>query len=207
MKAVNTSEVSERSKKFSKPADELRIAVTFRRPHDRLGPTKAPARLSSASVMSFVPDPLAIDQALYELHRRGFKTTTRGRLTVSIRGPRSLFEKVFGTQLATFKVDKKQDYAFHAFYFPPKDAPWSPDPAIANLIDDAYIQWPHIYMAERETPRSRRRPRPRPGGAGVSAKPPLVDYFHLEMPLDVPNLLNVTPIHRAGSTGRASVLP
>ena len=35
------------------PSEMLRIAVTFRRPKDGLGPTKTAARLSAASVMSF----------------------------------------------------------------------------------------------------------------------------------------------------------
>src|SRR5207253_2946330 len=39
------------------------------------------------------------------------------------------------------------------------------------------------------------------GRAGPSAMPPSVDYFHLEMPHDVPALLNVSRVHREGTTG------
>jgi subtilisin family serine protease len=38
--------------------------------------------------------------------------------------------------------------------------------------------------------------------AGPSATPPQVDYFHLEMPDDVPRILNVEQVHQAGTTGR-----
>src|SRR5215471_2605359 len=119
MKAANAEKITERAKKNPNPSDELRIAVTFRRRQDRLGPTKVAARLSSASVMSFLPDSLDVDRALYELNRRGFKTTARGRMTASIRGSKSLFEKVFGTKLARFNLDKTQNYSCHSFYFPP----------------------------------------------------------------------------------------
>src|SRR5882762_8692341 len=117
------------------PSDLLRIGVTFRRPQDGLGPTKSAARLSAASVMSFVPDPYDVDLGLQELHRRGFTTTSRGRMTASVRGTRERFEKVFGTKLAPVRLDTTKDYQFHSFYYPPDNAPWNPDPALAQLID------------------------------------------------------------------------
>src|SRR5437867_3043914 len=125
MRAVGGSGISERARKTRKPTDELRIAVTFRRPQDRLGPTRLGARLSSASVASFAPDPLDVDRALYELNRRGFNTTARGRMTASIRGPRSLFETTFGTKLARFNLDPAQNSSCHSFYFPPPNAVWN----------------------------------------------------------------------------------
>jgi hypothetical protein len=132
----------------SSPSDELRIGVTFKRPTDNIGPTKMAARLSDASVSSFVPDPLQMDRAIHELHQRGFTLTRRGQLTVSVRGSRQQFEKVFGTKLKTFRLQRSQNADAHAFYFPPTGAPWNPDSELMKMIDDAYIQWPHIYMAK-----------------------------------------------------------
>jgi subtilisin family serine protease len=181
------------------PSDLLRIAVTFRRRQDGLGPTKSSARLSAASVMSFVPDAYDMDVGLQELHRHGFTTTVRGRMSASIRGTRQQFEKIFGTRLATVRLDASKDYQFHTFYYPPDGAPWNPDPALARLIDDAYIQWPHIYMAR--TPASSSRTPGGPGARPVSADPPNVDYWHLNVPIDLTRLLDATPIHRAGTIG------
>jgi subtilisin family serine protease len=194
-----------------KPSDELRIGITFRRPQDRLGPTKIPTRLSAASVMSFTPEAYDVDLALQELHRRGFVSTVRGRLTASVRGTREQFEKVFGTTLETFRVDPKQDYQFHSFYYPPDNAAWHPDPALMQLIDDAYIQWPHIYMARKRAarrfaaarPAARRAPARAAAAAPVpSAVPPSVPYWHLDVPDDVSRFLNATPVHQAGTLGR-----
>ena len=115
-----------------------------------LGPTKLEARLSTASVAALRPDPLRMDQALHELHRRGFVVSARGNLTASVRGSRRLFEKVFGTRLEVFRINPAQQASSQAFYYPPANAPWQPDQALMNLIDDAYIQWPHIFMAAKK---------------------------------------------------------
>ena len=44
---------------------------------------KTVAQISARSVMSLAPDPLEMDRALMELHRRGLETSIRGRLTAS----------------------------------------------------------------------------------------------------------------------------
>src|SRR5262249_7796618 len=194
MKPVNASATTKRSRETSTPSDELRIAVTFRQPQTRLGPTKVAARLSTASIGAFRPDPVEMDKALYELSQRGFKLSAKGRLTASIRGSRKLFEQTFGTRLKQFHLDKAQNYSAHSFYFPPPGAPWNPDPALMELIDDAYIQWPHIYMAKKKKKKKPTQP-------VISTTPPHVNYFHLEMPVDVPRLLNANRVHLAGGTG------
>lgn len=177
---------SARDKKGSTPSDELRIAVTFRPQGGGEGPTKYSAPLSTAAVERFMPDPLDMDKGLYALARLGFRPTQRGRLTASVRGPRRLFEQVFQTKLEKVELDRNHDYAFHSFYYPPQDAPWNPSPALTSLIDDAYIQWPHIYMARRATTTRRQRRPPSTGASnrsGPSVTPPSVDYYHLAMPL------------------------
>jgi hypothetical protein len=205
MYAVQSEEATRAPRGKGTPSDELRIGVTFKRPSDNLGPTKMMARLSSASVSSFVPEPLQVDRAIYELHRRGFTLTRRGRLSVSVRGTRQQFQKVFGTSLETFRLPRSQNADAHAFYYPPPGAPWNPDPALMEMIDDAYIQWPHMYMARKRRVARKRKTSSKPdrhATTAVSAVPPHVDYYHLEMPTDVPALLNATRVHRAGATGK-----
>jgi subtilisin family serine protease len=158
------------------------------------------------SVARFVPDALQMDRAIFEMGKLGFKLTGHGRLTASMRCNRELFEKTFGTTLTKFSVDVKQNYAFHSFYYPAKGAPWKPLSPLVDLIDDAYIQWPHIYMAGQASRSRKKKPASRGGRAGKagvapSAKPPRVNYFHLEMPQDVPSLLNAARVHKAGTTG------
>ena len=211
MHAYGSSTPSPRDKKFATPSDQLRIAVTFRRPDGGPGLTKVAAPLSLASVPRFIPDALEMDRAIYELGKLGFTLTRRGRLTASFRGTKAVFERTFGTTLKKFDLGSKHDYAFSSFYFPPDGAPWAPSAALSGLIDDAYIQWPHLYMSSRgrrrgpARRRGGRRGQGSPAGSranGPSATPPTVDYFHLEMPRDVPKLLNADQVHRTGTTGK-----
>ena len=183
----------------SSPSDILRVAVTFNRPNGEPGPTKFNAPLSTASVKNFTPDPIAVDQGIYALSKHGFKLTSRGKMSVSVTGTRQQFERTFGTKLKRFDVDRRQPYAFHSFYFPPQGAPWSPDPELESLIDDAYIQWPHIYMATPELIPHRKKP---PKILRPSPKPPVVDYFHLDVPNGVASYINASRVHAAGTTGK-----
>jgi len=176
----------------NKTSDLLRIAVTFPRPSDRLGPTKYGARMSTQVTPSFIPEPETIGKALHKLQQHGFSVTTRGRMTASVRGRRKDFEKLFGTQLSamTFSSDTVTRYSADKAFYPAAGAPWEPNPDMASLIDDAYIQLPHIYMNQR-----------------FSMVPPFplsprVDYHHLRVPGDVALLLNAAKVHRAGYTGR-----
>ena len=161
------------------PDAVLRIAVTFRG-MNQTGPTKVPARLSSGSIHSFAPRPGEMEIAIEALRQRGFVVSGQGRMTVSVRGSAALFEQTFGTRLSTFALDQSLCYSAPSVYYPPEGAPWNPDPALASLIDDAYIQWPHIYLHD----------------PNIAARPPAVGYFHLDVLTDVPAKLNVPPVHR-----------
>jgi subtilisin family serine protease len=193
MYAYGSASRSPRDKKSLEPSQELRVALTFRGANGGPAPTKFDSPISLASIHRFIPDPLEMDKAIHAFAQAGFRLTQRGRLTASLRCTRAQYEKVFGTKLSKVKLDTKQDYAFYSLYYPEQGAPWNPDSALAGLIDDAYIQWPHIYMAKKKRVRL---------AAGPSVNPPPVDYFHLVMPHDVPTTLNVAPIHAAGSTGK-----
>src|SRR4029077_6620328 len=87
---------------------------------------------------------------------------------------------------------------------------------LADIIDDAYIQWPHIYMGRQPTRRTARRRRaagktaPRASMTlagvapmpGVSATAPKAGGFCLNIPDGVAGLLNVSQVHKAGTTGK-----
>ena len=206
MYAYGLARQSRRSRQFGSPSEELRIGVTFRRPDGGPGPTKIDAPLSLESVKRFLPDALVMDRAIYELGKLGFRLTGRGRLTVSMRCRLDSFEETFGTTLAERQVNTRENYAFHTFYYPDVDAPWKFPPTLAELIDDAYIQWPQIYMAPRKSTPSRKRVS-RKGSAVAgqtkpSARPPKVDYYHLKVPNDIAYLLNAKKVHRARTTGK-----
>src|SRR5687768_788814 len=112
----------------SSPTEVLRIAVTFPRPSDDLGPTHFGTALTSDAAPTFVPDPATVGKALDALERRGFTATTQGRLTASIRGTRKEFEDLFNTKLSTFTLDSDEQtkYSADSVLYPAADAPWDP---------------------------------------------------------------------------------
>jgi hypothetical protein len=207
---------SSRDAKFASPSDELRIAVTFKRSGGSEGPTKFSAPLSLSSAKEFTPDPMTVDQAIHQLSRLGFRPTRRGALSVSVRGNRALFERTFETRLSEVQLDPRHNYAFRSLYYPAQDAPWSMPPELAHVLDDAYIQWPHIYMGRKAKARATKPAKMAVAGGRIkrastmagalaglpSVKPPDVDFFHLNVPDGVTGLLNVDKVHKAGITGK-----
>lgn len=181
----------QRPRRSEQPGDTLRIAVTFPRPGGQEGVVHTAERFGAPTVMDYRPDETTRERALVHLEQLGFRVTLRGRLSASVRGPRELFERVFGTELSPVQMpaDEMSMAQSPSVLYPLEGAPWSPDPTLSSLIDDAYIQWPHLYFNTHFDP-------------PPSPVPPRVDYHHLRIPGDVTMLLNVDRIHRAGTTGR-----
>ncbi|MGH1351599.1 MAG: S8 family serine peptidase [Methyloligellaceae bacterium] len=190
-KTISRRKTSAKKSRSDADSGILQIAITFNPPSELPGPTKYPGRMNRAIVQQLVPDVTERAMALAKLQELGFVVSGTGSITASVRGTRALFEKTFGTQLTQFSVQTTSGhYACEKFYYPGEDAPWDPDPNVSHMIDDAYIQWPHIYMNQLFPP------------GEPSPLPPQVDYHHLRVPGDVVNLVNAAPIHRNGGTGK-----
>ena len=177
------------------PPDVVRVAITFRRASDQLGLTKYGAPVTAEVARSFRPDPKQQASVVQALEDHGFSVTAKGDVSLSVRGKRADFEKTFGTKLSTRRVARGDERRAQAVRFlaPPDKAPWNPDPAMMELIDDAYIQWPHLYMSHTSDRFDPDLPSP---------LPPRVDYHHLRVPGDVVMVTNAARVHRQGTTGR-----
>lgn len=174
-------------------SDSLSIAITFAEPKNNLRPTRYDARITAQVTANLLPDYQTVGRALSVLKRQGFAVTETGKLTVSVRGSREDFERCFGTRLTRMTVFQDgftRRASADSILYPAADAPWNPDPELVGLIDDAYIQWPHIYLNQRFPPLS------------ASPVPPPINYHHLRVPGDVVSLLNAARVHRAGTTGK-----
>jgi subtilisin family serine protease len=214
MKAYDPNDSTAKPTPGDTANEELRVAVTFNRPGQHGGPTKFGARMSTDTVASFIPDPAQADLALAELTRRGFTLTGRGALSASMRCTRAQFEALFQTRLKRMQAPCASAAQFGSVLYPPDDAKWNPDPALKALVDDVYIQWPHIYMAKAAkratakksaTAAKKRAAAPKqPEGSTPSAAPPAVPYFHLAAPADIALHLNATPVHQRGITGKGA---
>lgn len=206
MKAYDAEDMSSRPTHRDTADEILRVAVTFNRRGEQIGPTKFGARISPETAASFKPDPAQADLALAELARRGFTLTGRGELSASMRCTRSDFEAVFKTKLERMPAPGGAAAQLDSVLYPPDGAPWSPDPALQALLDDVYVQWPHIYMAtEAKSVKGQRNSKPVAGAFRQSlptAAPPPIPYYHLVAPSDIARQLNATPAHLKGITGK-----
>ncbi len=188
--------------KYIGPSEDLRVAVTFRRPRRLLGPIRSGIPLTLENVKDFVPEKMKMDQGIDKLRNLGFELTGRGQLTASMKCPRKTFQKVFGTILKKKKIRTRigGKNAVYSFYAPSQRKPWRR--ILKGLIDDVYIQWPHLYPPRKPTEKSKKTPLPLREAGKARAKPPKVDYYHLDVPNDVASLLNAKKVHRAGTKGR-----
>lgn len=206
MRAYDPTDESASLRRVDEPSDMLRVAITFNRPGDATGPTKFNARMSTEAVASFIPDPMQSDLALAELARHGFVLTGRGELSASMRCTRSEFETLFNTELQPMRVPGGSAAQMRSVFFPPDSASWNPDPALQALLDDVYIQWPHIYMAKAAQATKRKRKHAgnifAAASGTIQAVPPAIPYHHLKPPADIARVLNATPAHFEGITGK-----
>ncbi|MEO1569439.1 MAG: S8 family serine peptidase [Pseudomonadota bacterium] len=184
-KAVNTTHTRR------KASDTLRLAITLPGARSPQGPVKFSGAITSAKLEDMRPERSAMEQTMDRLKKMGFEVTGSGQFSITARCSKSLFEKVFGTELARHKLPFMQGERrqANAFFYPTAESPWNPDEALMSMIDDAYIQWPHIYMNNVF-----------PGE--TSALPPTVSYHHLRVPGDVTLLLGADHAHRIGITGK-----
>jgi len=164
------------------PSEELRVAVTFPRPDGGPGPTQYPGPLTLKNVTEFVPKKEMMDRSIDELSKLGFKLTGRGCLTVSMKCTRKVFQDVFTTT-------------------PLKGARLIR--VLEGLIDGVYIQRPHLFP-RRALKLDVSIPFPKPTGrtSKPSAKPPRVNFYHLNVPSSVAALLRAKSVHCAGTTGK-----
>lgn len=209
MKAYDPKDLNSKPVRRDAADEQLRVAITFNRPGKQGGPTKFGARMSMDTVAAFTPDPAQADLGLAELSRRGFRLTGRGSLSASMRCTRSEFEALFQTKLERMSAPGGTAAQFNSVLYPPDGAPWSPDPALQTLLDDVYIQWPHIYMANpgragrtRGKAETGARKTRSLGSPTPSAAPPALPFFHLAAPGDIARHLNATPAHLQGITGK-----
>ena len=134
----------------------LRVAVTFRDRSGADGPVSRHRAGKSRRTGGERPtvseaDPATIKKVAARFRRAGFEVTSRGSATLSVRTNRKTFERTFGTKLEMIRLGQLDNARaqFDGFLFPAKDAPWAGNASLERLIDDAYIQWPHVYMNHR----------------------------------------------------------
>lgn len=173
-----------------KASDTVRLAITLPGAKIKEGPVHFSDAVTPDTLEEMRPTSAGMDDAIETLKQMGVEVTGRGQFSITARCSRAQFETIFGTRLSRHRLPfvKGEKRQANAFFFPAADAPWKPNETLMSVIDDAYIQWPHIYMNAAF-----------PGP--TSALPPTVGYHHLRVPGDVTMLLGADLSHRDGITG------
>src|SRR5215217_892710 len=168
----------------------LSIEISLAPPPESDAPSlfSTAARPRPDDIEDFYADPARLDRTTDELERLGFRVLIASQLSISVEGPPELFTEVFGTELEPRSIQEEpivEERALPAaenFLAPAPEATWQPPSPLVGLVERAYIQRPYLYL---EAP-----------------LPPRVDYHHLRVPSDLALLMNASPVHRQGTTGR-----
>ena len=159
------------------------------------------APLQAQTIEQFSSTPHDTRAAVSKLVDLGFEVNVVSPLSVRVSGPARQFYKHFG-----LKFEKKAG----TMYAPT-------DQTEANCLDLgselleglAFPQPIQLHGDERASTKSprksttrRRTPAAAAHAGGVSATPPVLNYYHLKVPTDVAKAMNAQVVHQAGNKGQ-----
>ena len=149
---------------------EVALGATFRSPSHRAPGPHPP-------LVGYVdPTGYANDAAIAWLRAAGFRITRRSLSTVSFRGPPQLFEHAFSCTLS-YMLARPASAVHDIVITSVLGGSLVLPPAIAPVIESVHPQPPRAHLGP------------------VSAKPPHVPAFHLDVMADVPKLLGAQSLH------------
>ncbi len=170
------------------PAEDLVTAAVSPRSRGGVSLFDAPEPITSETVDEFTSEPSIIADARRELTKLGFAVLAQSDTTLSIVGPRSKFEEVFGSPLTKERVQvlDGQEAEFFASPADPDPQLLRPPASLSNLIEGVALSIPVEFHESALPPIA-----PIPAGG----------YRYLSVPHELGKLLNADLVHRNGTTG------
>lgn len=165
------------------PPEDLVTAVVSPRSRGGVSLFEAPEPITSDNVDQFTSEPDVIADSRRELTNLGFTVTAESPTTISIVGPRTRFEEVFGTQLQRESAKVLGEHE-SAFFTAARD-PVTPA-VLSGLIEGVALSIPPEFHESPLPPLA-------PIGSGA--------YKYLFVPDEVALVLNATRVHRNATTG------
>ncbi|MCP4231238.1 MAG: S8 family serine peptidase [bacterium] len=161
-----------------KDSDKLGLTVSLKSRAGRSFKEKG-VRIYRGNLGYFVPDYRNISKVGSELEREGFSVLAESRLGLSILGEKGLIKEFFGADIkvktASVPFGKKK----HKIRMP--EAQLIIPEAFSKTIDRVKFEQYPIPLE--------------------SATPPDVDYYHLDVPDDIANILGASGLHPCGYDG------
>ena len=153
-------------------------------PHSRTGHSIHDVdRIEAASLSDFQPHRGRKTAAARHLRSLGFTVIDHGGPSLSVRGPKALFERVFHTALRVHADGRRVR---------------TTDREKSGLVAIARRHHPDLASLARGVALDE----PMRVFGSVSAAPPAVSYPHIQLPGQLATALRATDAHRAGYTGR-----
>ncbi|MBD0324825.1 MAG: S8 family serine peptidase [Pyrinomonadaceae bacterium] len=144
------------------------------------------ATLKAENLDKFRPKEELGVRAARALQELGFTVRHIGTFSISVEGPKSLWEKHFRAELEehTQQISQSHPDAGEVTYHVPKDDGAINIPEyLKDLVERVLAQKPPIFL-------------------GASPLPPRVSYHHLRVPSDIATVLRSELVHREGITGK-----
>jgi subtilisin family serine protease len=147
---------------------------------------EAPDAVSADMAQNFCSEQVDIDDTARELTRLGFTVHNKSAATVSISGPKKLFQDVFNKRLKKEETEVGPDRKASYFAVAAEDPVLQVPGDLRNLIEGVAVSIPPTFL--------------------VSPLPPIapVDpaaYRYMYVPDEVALVLRATRAHRTGGTG------
>jgi hypothetical protein len=136
-------------------------------------------RVTQNNLEYFVPPPQRIRDAKKILRKAGFKIIAESRLGLSILGEKQLIEKYFNAKIDVKTVKLKHGKETTKIRMPKANLKLPKE--LSAIVDRVKFEQYPIPLE--------------------SATPPSVDYYHLNVPDDIVDILNVQGCHDAGKKG------
>lgn len=142
-------------------------------------------RISTKSVGSYASLPQLVRAAWQQLKRAGFEILQVTPVSINFAGPPDLFEKSFRTKIVEKEVEVRNGITSTHLDSPDTDRLGliaTAGTPYAAFLEGVALEAPRVLFAESPTP-------------------PSPDYYHLNVPTDIANATNATPVHASGITG------
>jgi hypothetical protein len=178
---------------FGVSANEDRVTAVVS-PRARGEPRlESAAPITADTVDRYLSDPNDVRAAEHELRKLGFTIAVAGPISISISGPRRLFEEVFGVRLQRRRTKVLGNHEVE--YFEVAEGAnrlLRPPENLRPLIEGVVLTRPPTLLQVGTLLTE--------GAVPPLAPPAPYHYFHV--PSDVAGLLRAAPVHRLGHTGR-----
>ena len=157
------------------------------------------ASLRSENIAHYFSETSVERRARSKLEEMGFKVELVSKLNIRISAPAKVFQKMMGVK---FEKDTS------AMFLPTPESTMNALELGSEFLEGAAFPQPVELHGKKAASggaakaAAKKAAKKAPAGGGISATPPVLPYFHLEVPGDIARIMNAVPVHGDGFRGQ-----